>query len=315
MSKVARRTTKKTTTKLAARPSVSTRASKVPISNPTKPLFPSGFTKGEMIDYYERMAPILLPHLRGRALTLKRYPNGSDKLFFFEKNCPSHRPDWVETVRVVGRSADSTNDHCNITTRDGLRWVANLAAIELHVPLGKADKPDVAGAVAFDLDPGPGVSLIDCARLGIRMRDMLANIGLQCFAKTSGGKGFHLYVPLNGPTTFAQTKAFANMVAVTLAKDDPQRITASMSKADRPKRIFIDWSQNDRHKTTVCVYSIRARQTPSVSSPLTWDELEEAIAGKDEACIRFDAGAMLKRVERVGDLFKPVLTLKQKLPA
>lgn len=300
------------TSKTTKAPRVS--SSKVPISNATKVLFPSGFTKGEMIDYYERMAPVLLPHLRGRALTLKRYPNGTDKLFFFEKNCPSHRPAWVKTVHVKGRSADSSNDHCNITTRDGLRWVANLAAIELHVPLAKANKPNVARAMAFDLDPGPGVTLLDCARLAIRMRDMLADIGLRTFTKTSGGKGFHLYVPLNRDATFEQTKAFANTVATTLAKDDPTRVTASMSKADRPKRIFIDWSQNDRHKTTVCVYSLRARERPSVSSPLAWNEVETAIAEKDEQAMRFDAQAMLKRVEEIGDLFKPVLTLKQKLP-
>jgi bifunctional non-homologous end joining protein LigD len=190
-----------------------------------------------------------------------------------------------------------------------------LAAIELHVPLSHASKPDVARALAFDFDPGPGVSIIECARLAVRVRDLLRDFDLQTFPKTSGGKGFHLYAPLNGTATFDQTKSFAHSVAQTLEKDDPKRVTASMSKSDRPKRIFIDWSQNDRHKTTVCVYSIRARETPSVSTPLAWDEVEAAIAANDEKAMRFDATALLARVESVGDLFAPVLKLKQKLPA
>jgi bifunctional non-homologous end joining protein LigD len=260
------------------------------------------------------MAPYLLPHLKGRAITLKRYPNGSDKPFFFEKNCPSHRPDWVKTAAITGKKSGDVTNHCVIDTKDGLRWIANLASIELHVPLSHAKQPDIARAMAFDFDPGPGATLLDCARLAIRVRDLLADLRLQTFPKTSGGKGFHLYAPLNGKASFDETKAFAHTVALTLEKDDPKRITASMSKTDRPKRIFIDWSQNDRHKTTVCVYSLRARETPSVSTPLTWDEVETAIAEKDEAAMRFDAPAILQRVETVGDLFEPVLKLKQKLP-
>jgi bifunctional non-homologous end joining protein LigD len=289
--------------------------SKVSVTNPDKVLFPSGFTKGQMIDYYVRVAPVLLPHLRGRAITLKRYPNGSDKLFFFEKNCPSHRPDWVKTAEIVGRKSGDATNHCVIDTLNGLRWIANLASIELHVPLSHAKMPDVARAMAFDFDPGPDVSLLDCARLALRVRDLLKDLGLQTFPKTSGGKGFHLYVPINGRATFDETKAFAHTVAQTLEKDDPERVTASMSKSDRPGRIFIDWSQNDRHKTTVCAYSIRARQTPSVSTPLAWDEVEQALSTNDEPALRFDATAMLKRIESVGDLFTPVLKVKQKLPA
>jgi bifunctional non-homologous end joining protein LigD len=195
----------------------------VNVSNADKVLFPSGFTKGQMVDYYERVSHVLLPHLRGRALTLKRYPNGSDAPFFFEKNCPVHRPDWVDTARVRGRSNGEAVDHCVIDTRDGLRWVANLASIELHVPLSRADKPDIARAMAYDLDPGPGVTLLDCARLALRVRALLGDVGLESFPKTSGGKGFHVYVPLNRDATFDDTKSFARVVAEAFQKDDPKR--------------------------------------------------------------------------------------------
>ncbi|HEV7300275.1 MAG TPA: non-homologous end-joining DNA ligase [Tepidisphaeraceae bacterium] len=304
----------KPTAAKSARGTSSGRAGPVPVTNLDKVLFPSGFTKGQMIDYYERISPVLLPHLRGRALTLKRYPNGSDKPFFFEKNCPSHRPDWVKTATITGRKSGDSVNHCVIDTKNGLRWTANLGAIELHVPLSHATKPDAARALAFDFDPGPGITVIDCARLAIRVRDLLRDFELQTFPKTSGGKGFHLYIPLNGAATFDETKSFAHSVALTLEKDDPKRVTASMSKSDRPKRIFIDWSQNDRHKTTVCVYSLRARESPSVSTPLAWDEVESAITTKDADALRFDADAVLNRVEALGDLFEPVLKLKQKLP-
>jgi bifunctional non-homologous end joining protein LigD len=283
-----------------------------PVSNVDKVLFPSGFTKGQMIDYYESIAPLLLPHLKGRALTLKRYPNGLDKPFFFEKNCPSHRPDWIDTAPIKGRDPGDVVNHCVINNKAGLRWVANLASIELHVPLSHAAEPDIARAIAFDFDPGPDITVVDCARLALRLRDMLSDFGLKAFPKTSGGKGFHVYAPLNASFTFEQTKHFAKSVAMTFAKDDPNHVTADMSKAKRGGRIFIDWSQNDRHKTTVCVYSIRARETPSVSTPLAWEEVEDAVKANRDAAMKFDAPAVLKRVEKLGDLFKPVLTLKQR---
>jgi bifunctional non-homologous end joining protein LigD len=296
------------------RPPRRVRSSTVNVSNVDKALFPSGFTKGQMVDYYERVSHVLLPHLKGRALTLKRYPNGSDQPFFFEKNCPVHRPDWVDTARVRGRSNGDSVNHCVVGTRDGLRWVANLASIELHVPLSRADKPDIARAMAFDLDPGPGVTLLECAKLALRVRSLLGDVGLESFPKTSGGKGFHVYVPLNRDATFDDTKSFAKTVADAFQKDDPTRVTATMTKSHRAGKIFVDWSQNDRHKTTVCVYSLRARDVPSVSTPMTWDEVETAVVEGDEDAMRFEAADVLKRVEHFGDLFKPVLEVRQRLP-
>ncbi len=286
----------------------------VKLSNVTKVLYPAaGFTKGEMIGYYLGMADFILPHLKGRKLTRKRYPDGVDKLFFFEKNCPGYHPDWVSTSRVIGGKRGAV-DYCVVENKATLAWLANLAAIEFHTLLSKGDDVTRPTYMVFDLDPGPPAGMLDCIRIGMRLKEMLAGFGLQCFAKTSGGKGLHLYVPLNTPVTFDETKAFSNAVARVLEKDDPKSVVSAMKKDLRGGKIFVDWSQNDEHKTTSCVYSLRARERPTVSTPVTWDELESAAKKKNADSLVFEAPAVLKRVRKVGDLFAPVLKLKQKLP-
>ncbi|MGB7158142.1 MAG: non-homologous end-joining DNA ligase [Tepidisphaeraceae bacterium] len=287
----------------------------VKLSNLNKVLYPrAGFTKGEMIAYYVGMADTILPHLKGRKLTRKRYPDGVDKLFFFEKNCPSYHPDWVATSQAQGGKRGSV-DYCVVENVATLAWLANLAAIEFHTLLSKGDDVTRPTYVVFDLDPGPPADMLDCIRVGMRMRDMLAGFGLESFAKTSGGKGLHIYVPLNTPVTFDQTKGFANAVARVLEKDDPKSVTSAMKKDLRGGKVFVDWSQNDEHKTTCCVYSLRARERPTVSTPLTWEELASAAKKRKLQSLVFEAPDVLKRVKKFGDLFAPVLKLKQKLPA
>ena len=287
----------------------------VSISNSNKILYPAaGFTKGQVIDYYARIAPTLIPHLKNRPLTLKRYPNGVDKPFFYEKMCPSHRPDWVATTRVQTSNRDI--DFCLPNDAATLVWVANLASIELHTLLARV--PDLAKPtfIVFDHDPGDGTGLVECCKVALRFRDMLANLGLQSFPKTSGGKGLHLYVPLNTKVTFDQTKAFSYAIAQLLEREDPNSVTTVMRKDLRKGKVFLDWSQNDDHKTTVSVYSLRARQRPTVSTPVTWDEVEKAARKKNDATsLTFEAQDVLGRVEKHGDLFDGVLKLKQKLPS
>jgi bifunctional non-homologous end joining protein LigD len=291
-------------------------ATTVKLSNLKKVLYPAaGFTKGEMIAYYLGMADYILPHLKGRKLTRKRYPDGVDKLFFFEKNCPTYHPDWVATSRVDSSKRENGLHYCVVENKATLAWLANLAAIEFHTLLSKGDDVTRPTYVVFDLDPGPPAGMLDCIRIGFRLRDMLAGFGLESFAKTSGGKGLHLYVPLNTPVTFDETKAFANAVARVLEKDDPKSVVSAMKKDLRGGKVFVDWSQNDEHKTTCCVYSLRARERPTVSTPVTWDELSAAAKKKNADGLVFEAPDVLKRVKKVGDPFAPVLKLKQKLPA
>ena len=286
------------------------------LSNLNKVLYPAaGFTKGDMISYYLRVADAILPHLKQRKLTRKRYPDGVDKLFFFEKNCPSYHPEWVATSRVEGGKRGDGVNYCVADNKASLAWLANLAAIEFHTLLSKGDDVTRPTYMVFDLDPGPPAGMLDCIRIGFRLRDMLAGFGLQSFAKTSGGKGLHLYVPLNTPVTFDQTKSFANAVARVLEKDDPDSVISAMKKDLRAGKVFVDWSQNDEHKTTCCVYSLRARERPTVSTPVTWDELKSAARRKKPELLVFEAPDVLKRVAKLGDLFAPVLKVKQRLPS
>ena len=258
------------------RPSRSTPSmgEKPKLTNQEKVLYPkTGFTKGDLVQYYRTIAPLILPHLRGRAISLKRYPDGVDGEFFFEKRCNMHRPDWVETVRVTTNSG-KTIDYCHITDERTLMWTANLAAIELHTPLALAEKPDTPTAMVFDLDPGAPATIKDCAALALRFKALLDEMKLRSVIKTSGGKGLHVLVPLDHSSlTFAQTKAFARAVAQTMERDDPKRVISDMSRAAREGKVFIDWSQNDREKTTACVLSVRARPEPTISWPLDWSEL------------------------------------------
>lgn len=287
---------------------------RVNLTNPEKPLYPDGFKKAQVVDYYVRIAPAMLPHLRDRALTLKRYPDGSQKPHFFEKSCPKHRPEWVKTVHVDSRVRDEGVNYCMANDVATLAWVANLAALELHTSLARANDVERPTMMVFDFDPGSPADIRDCIRVAFRMKDTLDHLKLQSFPKTSGGKGLHLYVPLNTKASFEQTKSVAQALALMLEREDPKRITSNMSKSERPGRVFIDWSQNDRHKTTVCVYSLRARERPTVSTPVTWEELQEAGKSRRDALLVFTAADVLKRVESQGDLFGPVATLKQKLP-
>jgi bifunctional non-homologous end joining protein LigD len=286
------------------------------LSNLDKVLYPeAGFTKGQVIDYYTRIAPALLTHLVDRALTLKRYPNGVDGQFFYEKNCPKHRPEWVSTIGVWSARNKADVNYCLANDLPTLVWVANLASLELHTMLSHSSDIQRPSMVVFDLDPGPPATIVECAQVALWLRKVLDGFGLQAFPKTSGSKGLQLYVPLNTPVTYAETKPFAHALARMLEERHPELVLSVMTKELRKGKVFIDWSQNDDSKTTVCVYSLRARPRPTVSTPVTWDEVEGVLAAGDPSILVFEAEDVLKRVERDGDLFAPVASLEQTLPA
>jgi bifunctional non-homologous end joining protein LigD len=289
------------------------------LSNLDKVFYPeTGFTKGQVIDYYTRVAPAVLPHLEGRPLTMKRYPNGVAGKFFYEKECPSHRPPWVKTKRITARGSTKNRtsvNHCIIDDLATLVWAANLADLEMHTSLSLADDMAHPTMVAFDLDPGPGTSIVECSQIGLWLREMFEGLRLEAFPKTSGSKGLQVYVPLNrGEATYKETKPFALAVAELLERSHPELVVSKMKKELRKGKVLVDWSQNDQHKTTVCVYSLRAKPQPTASTPVTWDEVEKAVEKKDPELLSFTADEVLKRVEKHGDLFEPVLKKKQKLP-
>ena len=285
------------------------------LSNLDKVFYPAtGFTKGQVIDYYTRIAPVLLPHLRGRHLTLKRYPDGVDGQFFYEKQCPRHRPDWVRTARVPIRTDGRSIDYCMVEDLATVVWLANLADLELHTPLAHADAPAAPTMLAFDLDPGPPATIVECAEVACRLREAFDHFGLVAFPKTSGSKGMQLYVPLNTPTEYRATKPFAQGIAQVLERRDPALVVSEMRKDLRPGKVFIDWSQNDEHKTTVCVYSLRARERPTVSTPVTWEEVEAVLRSRDPDELAFTSDEVLARVAEQGDCFASVLELEQELP-
>ena len=286
------------------------------LSDLDKRLFPSGFTKAQIIAYYTKIASVMLPHLRGRGVTIKRYPRGTVERVFFEKECPAFHPPWVKTRSVPRQLREGNIDYCLIDDVASLVWVINLDAIELHVPLAQASDWDRPREMVFDLDPGEPATLLDCCQLGVRFRDMLARLGLKSFAKTSGGKGLHVYVPLNtAGVTFDDTKEFARAAARIFERQEPTGVVSVMTKSLRRGKVFVDWSQNDRTKTTVCAYSLRAKGRPTVSTPVTWKEIEAAARRGEASRLVFEADDVLSRVKRLGDLFAPVLKLKQKLPA
>ncbi len=285
------------------------------VSNLGKVLYPkAGFTKGEVIDYYIRIAPVLLPHLKDRPLTMKRYPNGVEGEFFYEKNCPSHRPAWVKTARVWSEGNQRDMHYCLAQDLPTLVWAANLADLELHTSLAR--KKDVARPtmMVFDLDPGAPADIVQCCQVGLWLREILQEMKLKSFPKTSGSKGLQVYVPLNTPATFDQTKALSRALAEYLEQEHPKLVVSRMQKSLRKGKVLVDWSQNDEHKTTVNVYSLRAKERPTVSTPVTWKEVETALKKKKAELLVFDAGEVLERVEKMGDLFEPVNKLKQKLP-
>ncbi len=284
----------------------------LPLTNLNKVLYPeSKFTKAEVLNYYIAISSFILPHLKRRPLTMKRYPNGVTGHYFYEKSCPGFRPDWMETVKT---GETKTVTYCTIDDRASLVWVVNLASLELHVMLSKAPEVLRPTHIAFDFDPGPGRDIIDCAMAARNLRGILAQMNLECFPKTSGGKGFHVYIPLNTPATFGETKNFAHALALMMERAYPDDITSNMRKTQREGKLLLDWSQNDEHKTTVCVYSLRARARPTVSTPVTWEEVDKAVGRQDARALYFEAKDVLKRIEEHGDLFLPVISMEQKLP-
>ena len=285
------------------------------LSHLDKVLWPAtGFTKAQMIDYYTRIAPVMLPHLTGHPVTLKRYPDGVDAGYFYEKECPAYHPDWVNTATMPSRNVRQRVNFCVVDNAPTLVWLANLASVELHTLLSTGEDLDTPTWIAFDLDPGPPAGVLDSAWAASRVREVLADAGLESFAKVSGSKGVHVYVPVNGPATFEKTKGLAHAIARQMEQQYPKRVTSMMRKDLRGGKVFVDWSQNDPHKTTVAAYSMRAREKPFVSAPVTWDELDEAVRHKHAEELSFETWEVLKRVEDQGDLFAPVLKLKQKLP-
>ncbi|SMC99062.1 non-homologous end-joining DNA ligase [Sporomusa malonica] len=275
----------------------------------------TGFTKGQMLDYYIRIAPVLLPHLANRPLTMKRYPNGAQGKFFYQKECPAHRPEWIKTIPVWSGGNNRNINFCNAVDLPTLVWAANLAALELHTSLSVAPAINQPSLLVFDLDPGPPATIVDCAQVGLLLKDYFDRHKLQSFPKTSGSKGLQIYVPLNTPVNYDTTKNFARVLATRFQEKYPDRIVANMKKVLRTGKVFIDWSQNDEHKTTVCVYSLRAKERPTISTPVTWEEVASVVEGKNPDFLTFEAAQVLDRAAKLGDLFSPVLSLKQKLPA
>jgi len=285
------------------------------LSNLDKVLWPdTGFTKGEMIDYYARIAEVMVPHLSGRPITLRRYPNGVEGTSFFEKNCPSHRPPWIPVAPTADRHG-KTIGFCLLEEQAALVWTANLAAIELHPSLAQGASLERPTAVVFDLDPGPGADVVTCGRVALLLREVLDTLDLVSLVKTSGSKGLQLYVPLNSETSYDQTRPFSLALAQVLERAHPELVVTTQDRSVRPNRVLIDWSQNAAFKTTVAVYSLRARPRPTASTPVTWDEVERAVGGAGGETLVFDAAQVLARVAEHGDLMAPVLTLRQALPA
>jgi bifunctional non-homologous end joining protein LigD len=287
----------------------------IKLSNPTKVLYPAtGFTKRDLVDYYVAIAPALLPHLEGRPLTLKRYPDGVEGQHFFEKQSPSHRPDWVQTVSVPSERRMRI-DFTLAQDVATLVWLANLADLELHTQLHRAEALERPTMLVFDLDPGEPATIIECCRVGLWLRAMFEGLRMQSFAKTSGSKGLQIYVPLNTEAvTYDDTKSFAKAVAELLEQEEPDLVVSRMTKSLRAGKVLVDWSQNDEHKTTVCVYSLRARERPTVSTPVEWDEVAEAARHHDAQRLVFDYRDALERVAERGDVFAPVASLVQELP-
>lgn len=288
------------------------------LTNLDKVLYPkAGFSKGEMVDYYAKVAPAIVPHLSGRAVTLRRFPEGVDDLdaAFFEKRCPKHRPKWVKTAKVQAGPRAGIIEFCVCDSLPTLIWMAQLAAIELHPSLSLSRAPKRPTVIAFDLDPGPPADIVDCSRVALRLRELLAQLDLESFVKTSGSKGMQLYVPLNTKTSYEQVRPFAQAIAQIVAKQTPDEVLAKMGKkTDRSGKVFIDWYQNNERKTTIAVYSLRARERPTCSTPVTWQEVKAAAESGGGDGLVFEAADVLKRIKQHGDLFAPVLELEQELP-
>jgi bifunctional non-homologous end joining protein LigD len=289
---------------------VSTEGREVKITNWDKVLYPkTGFTKGDLVAFYARLAPIVLPHLHDRPVTLKRYPNGVEEPYFYEKQSPSHRPEWIQTARINDINYTLAQD------RPTLIWLANLADIELHTSLSLAERPNRPTMMVFDLDPGAPAGILECCEVGLVLHGLFEQLGLESLAKTSGSKGLQVYVPLNTSVDYNATKPLAKRVAEVLEQRMPDLVVSRMTKRLRPGKVLVDWSQNDEHKTTASVYSLRARERPTVSTPVSWEEVAACRERGDETLLTFEAEALLVRVAEQGDLFAPALSVKQQLPA
>jgi bifunctional non-homologous end joining protein LigD len=286
------------------------------LSNLDKVMYPrTGFTKGQVVDYYTRIAPAVLPHLRGRPLTLKRYPDGVEGEFFYEKQCPAHRPEWVRTAAVHSRSNGRTIDYCLADDLPTLVWLAQIGDLELHTSLALARNVKEPTILAFDLDPGPPATIVECAQVALELRDLLGRLGLEAFPKTSGSKGMQVYVPLNVPgVSYDDTKTLSRGLAQLLERRHPALVVSDMRKTLRAGKVLVDWSQNDEHKTTVSVYSLRARERPTASTPLRWEEVEAVLESGEPEDLAFTSDEVLERYAAEGDLFAPVLELEQPLP-
>lgn len=281
------------------------------LSNLEKVLYPDvGFSKAQVIDYYARIAPVMLPHITGRCITMRRWPDGVDEPSFFEKRCPRHRPDWLPVGVGPGDSRGGI-EYCRLEEPAALVWTANLAALELHSPMARCRDIESPTILVFDLDPGPPAGMAECCRVALVIRDILSAVGLDAYAKTSGSKGLQLYIPLNRPHTHRHTSDFAHAVGRLAAKHERDLVVVEMNKSLRAGKVFVDWSQNSRHKTTVAPYSLRAKERPTVSAPVDWVEVRQ---GGDGAPLQFEAADVLDRVDRLGDLFAPVADQEQDLP-
>lgn len=288
----------------------------MPVSHLDKIIYPRvGFTKAQVIDYYIRISPVLLPHLKDRALTLKRYPNGVEGGFFYEKKCPSYRPDWVQTVPIWTEGRGENMHYCMANDLPSIVWAANLGDLELHTLLSRSDDVNRPTMMVYDLDPGPPAGILECAEVALHLKKALESLGLVSFVKTSGSKGLQLYIPLNASVTYSETKPFSNRLAEKMEREFPKLVVSRMDKSLRVGKVLVDWSQNDRHKTTVCVYSLRAKERPTVSTPVEWEEVARAKKKRSAEALVFTSEDALERVKRHGDLFAPILTLRQKLPA
>jgi bifunctional non-homologous end joining protein LigD len=285
------------------------------LSNLDKLLYPAaGFRKADVVDYYRRIAPVILPHLAGRPPTLVRAPDGAHGERFFEKRCPPHHPKWVRASEPLEPNGGQRS--CIVDDLPTLVWLANLAALELHTNQWRLPDVKTPQSVVIDLDPGAPADVLDCCRVALELREILEHLDMVAVVKTSGGKGLHISVPLNGaPVTDDRTKEFALALGQLLMARDKKRVTVDMAKVDRKGKVFVDWSQNDRHKTTVCAYSLRIAERPTVSTPVSWDEIEAALADSDPGALVFEAPEVLDRIEHGPDHYELSLTEQQDLPA
>jgi bifunctional non-homologous end joining protein LigD len=280
---------------------------RVRITSLDRVLFPqTGTTKGELLDYYVRIADVMLPHLRERLLHMHRYPEGVEGPRFWQKACPPHRPDWIPVALVWSRDKDAYIEYCVVNELASLLWAVNLGSIELHTSLHTCHDLHRPTMLAFDLDPGEGVGVLECGEVALRLRALFEETGRTPLVKTSGSKGLQVYVPPDEPTTYAETKPTAKGIAELLERDRPDEVVSRMAKKLRAGKVLVDWSQNTEHKSMVCAYSVRAKARPTVSTPIAWDELEAAVDAGDPDLLVFEMGDVLARVDEHGDLFAPL---------